>query len=268
MDMISLHHINKSYGSHQVLNNVDLTINRGEIYGLIGKNGVGKTTLLKVILGLTYYDTGELSIAGSYKKISIRHNRRKIGFFINKNFFEYLNARDNLSYYCKLKGVKDIHEIERLLKLVGLKDDETPLSEYSLGMKQRLGIACALIGHPDILILDEPIHGLDPETTVDIKKLLHKLNSQGITMLISSHILGELEHIASRFGIIDHGRIIKEITMEDLKVQKETIQISIEDYEKACHVLHDNDIRILESSLSYKSLKDYYLEVVGGHLDG
>lgn len=268
MDMISLHHVNKSYGSHHILNNVTLTINRGEIYGLIGKNGVGKTTLLRIILGLTRYDQGELSIAGSYKKISLRHNRKKIGFFINKNFYEYLNARDNLSYYCLLKGIHDPHEIDRLLKLVGLKDDDTKYSEYSLGMKQRLGIACALIGHPDILILDEPIHGLDPETTIDIKKLLHKLNSQGITMLISSHILNELEHIATRFGIIDHGTIIKEITLDDLKVQKETIQIPLKDYEKACLVLEDNDIRILESSLSYKSLKDYYLEVVGGHLDG
>lgn len=266
MDIISLHHIYKNDGSHSILKNVNMNIKRGEIYGLIGRNQAGKTSLLKVILGLTSYQAGQFSIAGSYQKKSIRQNRKKIGFFIEPDFFDYLTIKENLYYDCLIKGVDDKQEINRVLNIVGIHDDSRLYSELPVPIQHRLAFARALIGHPDILILDEPLHGLDAETSSLIRKLILQFHQQGMTIIISSHILNEIEHIATRYGIMEHGTIIKEISQEDLKTQKETIHISLKDYEKACHLLQDNDIPILESSLSYKSIEDYYLEIIGGHL--
>ena len=122
MDMISLSHINKSYGEHSVLRDVSLTVRQGEIYGLVGKNGAGKTTIFKIILGLTEFDKGQLSITKSRSKAELSASRRKIGFFIGKNFFDYLNARENLEYYRRLKGIRDKSEVDRVLRLVELED--------------------------------------------------------------------------------------------------------------------------------------------------
>ena len=265
MDMISLSHINKSYGEHSVLRDVSLTVRQREIYGLVGKNGAGKTTIFKIILGLTEFDKGQLSITKSRSKAELSASRRKIGFFIGKNFFDYLNARENLEYYRRLKGIRDKSEVDRVLWLVELEDAAGSFGSFSMGMKQRLGIANALLGNPEILILDEPVNGLDPQGIADIRNLIIRLNKEsGMTILVSSHILGELEHTATRFGIIDQGRVLREITHEDLKVRNDTIQIQVDDCEKASRLLRENHIQILRQTPAYKSLEDYYFELVGG----
>ena len=265
MNMISLKHIHKSYGEHQVLKDVNLSIRHGEIYGLIGKNGAGKTTLFKIILGLTEFEQGKLSIAGSKSKSTLTTGRKKIGFFIGKNFFDYLGAKDNLEYYRRMKGIKNKKEVDRVLQLVGLSDVTEKFGSFSMGMKQRLGIANAMLGNPEILILDEPVNGLDPQGIADIRSLLLHLNQKyGTTIIVSSHILSELEHTATRFGIIDHGRVLKEITHEDLKIRNDRIEIAVSDYEKAKRLLQENSIQILQETSAYKSLEDYYFELVGG----
>lgn len=267
MDMISLHHIYKQYGTHQVLEDVNLVIRQGEIYGLVGKNGAGKTTIFKIILGLTQYTNGRLSIAGSNSKSALSASRKKIGFFIGKNFFDYLTAKENLEYYRKMKGIQKKGEVDRVLKLTGLQDVTAKYASFSMGMKQRLGIANAMLGNPEILILDEPVNGLDPQGIADIRSIIIKLNAEyGTTVVISSHILGELEHTATRFGILEHGHLLQEITREDLKVRNDTIQIRVSDYEMAKHLLAANNITILQESSACKSLEDYYFELIGGNI--
>lgn len=267
MDMISLRHIYKQYGTHQVLEDVNLTIREGEIYGLIGKNGAGKTTIFKIILGLTEYEKGQLSIAGSNTKSGLSAGRKKIGFFIGKNFFDYLTARENLEYYRQMKGIPKTEEVERVLSLVGLQKVTAQFGSFSMGMKQRLGIANAMLGNPEILILDEPVNGLDPQGIADIRHLILKLNQEyGTTVIVSSHILNELEHTATRFGIIDHGQVLREITRQDLKVRNDKIQLRVSDYERAKQILTEHHISILQESSEYKSLEDYYFELVGGDI--
>ena len=268
MDMITLSNVQKSYGSHQVLNDVSLNVRKGEIYGLIGKNGAGKTTIFKIILGLTEYEQGRLRIAGSKSERDLLQARRKIGFFIGKNFLDYLSAGENLEYYRRMKGIKDKSETERVLKLVGLQNANGKFSDFSMGMKQRLGIANAMLGNPEIVILDEPVNGLDPQGIADIRNLIVSLNKElGTTFIVSSHILGELEHTANRFGIIDGGRVLKEITHDDLKVRSSKIEISVDDYERAKKLLTDNHIKISKETSEYKSLEDYYFELVGGAIN-
>ena len=268
MDMITLKDIQKSYGSHKVLKDINLNIHQGEIYGLIGKNGAGKTTIFKIILGLTEFEYGNISIAGSRNKSDLLQARKKIGFFIGKNFFDYLDARNNLDYYRVMKGIEDKKEIDRVLELVGLQDAKGLFGGFSMGMKQRLGIANAMLGNPEILILDEPVNGLDPQGIADIRNMIINLNKEyGTTIILSSHILGELEHTANRFGIIDDGRVLREITHEDLKTKNNTIEISVDDYEKAKRVLVENHINVLKESSEYKTLEDYYFEVVGGAIN-
>ena len=268
MNMITLNDIQKSYGTHQVLKDVNLNIHRGEIYGLIGKNGAGKTTIFKIILGLSEFEHGEISIAGSKSNNDLLQARKRIGFFIGKNFFDYLDARDNLDYYRMMKGIKDKKEIDRVLELVGLQNAKGQFGGFSMGMKQRLGIAGAMLGNPEIIILDEPVNGLDPQGIVDIRNMIIDLNREyGTTIVVSSHILGELEHTANRFGIIDGGRVLKEITHDDLKMKNNKIEISVDDYAKAKKVLTDNHISILKESSEYKTLEDYYFEIVGGAIN-
>ena len=192
--VISMHGITKSYGKHQVLHDVELDIERGDIFGLIGRNGAGKTTLFKVILGLSDYK-GTLTIGGSR---NLSAGRQKIGFLIGSNFFGYMTARQNLEYYRVMKGLKDKSEIDRVLKIVGLDTAKGPYSRFSMGMKQRLGIANAMLGSPEILILDEPTNGLDPQGIADVRALIQRLNEEfGMTVIVSSHILGELQNTAT-----------------------------------------------------------------------
>ncbi|AOR25174.1 ABC transporter ATP-binding protein [Clostridium taeniosporum] len=265
--MIKLKHINKYYGDFHVTKDLNLHVKKGEIYGLIGKNGAGKTTIFKIILGLSDFSDGELSIKNSKNYSELLANRKKIGFFIGKNFFDYLDAKENLQYYRKLKGIKDKKEVERVLKIVGLNTTKAKYKSFSMGMKQRLGIANALLGNPEILILDEPTNGLDPQGIVDIRNLVKKLNHEyGMTIIVSSHILGELEHTANRFGIVHEGKVLREITLDDLKSESDTIEISVNDIDRAREILKSNNIEILAEKSSAKTLEDYYFELVGGKI--
>ncbi|NMB18206.1 MAG: ATP-binding cassette domain-containing protein [Erysipelothrix sp.] len=225
--VLKIRNLNKYYGDFHALKNVDLTLYDGDIYGLIGKNGAGKTTLFKQILGLSHYDGGHIEILGSE---NIKKGRGQVGYYISPNFFPYMNAYDNLKYMLKLKNIKDDAEIDRVLKLVGLSGVKKPFKSFSMGMKQRLGIANALLGNPRIIILDEPINGLDPQGIADIRSLIKMLNKEyGITFIVSSHILNELDLIATRFGMIDNGIMLEEIDRDELISSRKVFVLKAED---------------------------------------
>ena len=207
--------LTKRYGRQKALDCVDLEVGRGEICGLIGKNGAGKTTLMKIFTGLTFANEGKAEMFGTDDPGA----RTRIGCIIDTPaFFGNLTAYDNLKYYCIIRGITDLSKIGKALERVGLSDTgKKKYRNFSLGMKQRLGIALAILDEPELLILDEPINGLDPIGIGDMRELFRKLNEDiGITIIISSHILSELENIATRFVFIDQGRIVKSLTKEEL----------------------------------------------------
>ena len=271
--VIRLDGVEKSYGKHQVLKGVTMQVNKGDIYGLVGKNGAGKTTIFKMILGLSEFKTGSVSIAGSSTKKELYANRAKIGFFVGSNFYNYLTGKANLEYYARAKGIPKKgmkEEINRVLDVVGLKDVKQPVKGYSLGMKQRLGIANAILGNPEILILDEPTNGLDPQGIADVRHMIRRFRDElGMTVIVSSHILGELENTADRFGIVHEGIIAKEITQEDLSIKRPEIELSVSmnDLEKVRALLSQNGINILKEGKEKATLEDYYFELIGGAAD-
>ena len=266
--VIRLDHIVKNYGNHEVLKGASLAVNRGDIYGLIGKNGSGKTTLFKIILGLSEFNGGTVSIDGSSTRGELLKARQKIGFFVGANFYPYLSAKENLHYYATVKNIpaRNIRkEIERVLELVGLAGVKTPFKGYSLGMKQRLGIANAILGSPEILILDEPTNGLDPQGIADVRHMIRRFNEEfGMTVIVSSHILGELEHTADRFGIINDGIVVKEISQDDLKEKDKAVEIAVDDLEKAKQLLAAGGVKVLREVEERSTLEDFYFHLIGG----
>ena len=267
--LVSLRQIQKKYGMNEVLKGVDMDVYRGDVYGLIGMNGAGKTTLFKIILGLSESNGGTISIFGGQSEKQNRAGRRNIGFFVGANFFEYLSGRDNLDYFRRVKGIKDKKEVDRVLKIVHLDGPaaEKKAGSYSLGMKQRLGIANSLLGNPEMLIMDEPTNGLDPQGIADVRNLITKLNEEeGKTILVSSHILGELEHTAHRFGIVHEGVIMQELGSEELQTKSglSLLQIADEDVSKAKKVLEENGINVSDVKKDASSLEDFYFNMVGG----
>ena len=262
--IISLRGIRKSYGKHNVLQDITLDIYKGDIFGLIGRNGAGKTTLFKVILGLSDYEGGTLEIAGDSTDLSA--GRRKIGFLVGSNFMPYMTGRQNLEYYRTLKGIKDKKEVDRVLEIVGLKGVKSRYSKYSMGMKQRLGIANALMGMPEILILDEPTNGLDPQGIADVRELIIRLNEEfGLTIIVSSHILAELQNTAHRFGIIHGGTMANVISQEDLLSEQKSVKIKVDDLDKARDALKQAGVQILSETNETRSLEDFYFSLVGGN---
>ncbi|MCR5544308.1 MAG: ATP-binding cassette domain-containing protein [Eubacterium sp.] len=270
--VISIEGLEKNYGTKMVLKDVNMHINKGDLYGVIGKNGAGKTTLFKTILGLSTFEKGKISILGGKDENENRINRQHIGFFVGANFYDYLSGRENLHYFRRLKGIEDKAEVDRVLKLVGLDNDaaNVPAKKYSLGMKQRLGIANAMLGNPDIMIFDEPTNGLDPQGIHDIRTMLKRLNEEeGKTIIVSSHILSELENTADRFGIIHEGVVMKELSQDDFKTQKDitSINISDSDVDKATKLLSENGIKVIGTEKAKVSLEDYYFNLIGGDQD-
>ena len=266
--VIKLDNVKKSYGNHEVLKGVNMQVNRGDIYGLIGRNGAGKTTIFKMILGLSEVNDGTVSIDNSTTSKQLYANRSKIGFLVGTRFYGYLNARNNLRYTATLKGIpkkEQKKEIERVLEIVGLKDVKKPVKKYSLGMGQRLGIANAILGNPEILILDEPTNGLDPQGIADIRHLIQRLRDEfGMTVIVSSHILSELENTADRFGIVNEGIVVKEITQDDLQDNQPVVEIAVEDAERAKEILEENGIKVLREVVEKSSLEDFYFRMIGG----
>lgn len=213
--------LSKRYKNFTALDNVSMTVYRGDVYGLIGRNGAGKTTAMKIITGLADKSGGEFEIFGKSGKAAEKEKRR-IGCLIeNPAFFGGLTAYQNLKYYALQKGITDMSQIDSALELVNLTDvKKKKYKKFSLGMKQRLGIAFALLDDPDLIILDEPINGLDPIGISELRETFHRLNTEcGITFIISSHILSELYLTANRFLILDHGRVLKQLTKDELDLE-------------------------------------------------
>ena len=215
--------VSKKYHSNWVLKKVNMNIQRGDIYGFVGENGSGKTTIIRLITGLISANEGEIELFGvSSKSPEIASARRKIGAIVESpSIYRNMSARENLEMQSTIIGIKDEEKIKQVLSDVGLSyiyDDKKSAGNFSLGMRQRLGIAMALLGDPEFIILDEPMNGLDPAGIVEIRELILKLNRErNITFLISSHILTELALVATKYGIISRGTLIREITAEELE---------------------------------------------------
>lgn len=248
--ILRTNNLTKKYKDFTALNNANITINKGDIYGLIGRNGAGKTTLMKVITTLTNKTNGEFYLFDKDDS-DLTETKRRIGCLIeNPAFFENLTAYQNLKYYAIQKGIVDYSQIDKVLDLVKLSDSKNKkFKTFSLGMKQRLGIAFAMLDNPDFVILDEPINGLDPIGISELRETLKKLNEESnITMLISSHILSELYLLANRFCFIEKGKIIKELSKEELDVEcSRAIVIKTSNVKETC--------LILEKELNTKNYK-------------
>ena len=298
-NILQVKSLTKMFGQNYAVDNVDMNIYRGDIYGFIGRNGAGKTTLIRILLGLCEKNSGEVELFGS---TNLLEGRDKIGCIIeNPAVFPKMTARENIIAQSKAVGVNlSETEIAEILKTVDLDTSmKKKTKDFSLGMKQRLSIALALVGNPEFLVLDEPINGLDPEGIRDIRNLILKLNrEQNITVLISSHILGELHKLATRYGVIDKGRLIKEFTAKELdektedgfeiKVKEADVQNTEEffkennvdftfDGEKLKFIIskEENSDEILKQITSkgviptaygFKNvdLEDYFMELIGG----
>lgn len=298
--VIRASNITKIYRDHKVLDDLSINIKKGDIYGFVGKNGAGKTTMIRVITGLVIPNNGQVELFGHSEENEIIKQRSRIGVLIESPAL-YLNmtARENLELIRIQRGIPGTKCIDETLSLVGLKDiQKKKTKNFSLGMKQRLGIAMALLSDPELLLLDEPINGLDPIGIKEIRELLLKLNKErGTTILISSHILSELTHISNRYGFINDGKLIEEITASEFSNKCRTYirlkisdssdvslilenELGIKDYE----VFSDNIIRIYDEFDGEKitlalakhnigvkeimqmgeSLEDYFTKLVGG----
>ncbi len=227
--MIKAEHIKKKYGKNTILQDASIHVKQGEIYGLIGKNGSGKTTLLRIITGLIQDFEGKVSVA------KIDNQESKISAVINTpSLFLNMTALENMKEQAILLGLQSGKKIEQTLKIVGLEKNENKLvGKFSLGMTQRLKLAMTLLESPDILILDEPVNGLDPDGIADLRKLLLHLNrTNGTTIIVSSHILSELEQIATCFGILHNGEIVKELYIQEALQNGKSIEALYMQYTK------------------------------------
>ena len=297
--LLETDNITKRYGPVTAVDHVSIRLKQGEIYGLIGRNGAGKTTLLKMLAGLASPTEGSFKIFGESEKKS-QMMRDRIGVLIESpGLYPTMTAFENMKIKALMLGMNDDAFLRELLSDVGLEDDrKKKVKQFSLGMKQRLGIALSLVGHPDLLLLDEPINGLDPQGIVEIRELIARLSKErNITILISSHILEELSKISTRYGIIHNGRLIEEISHNELLrrcskrielhpgdltkavtvienmgikdykvVDKDIIQIfeRLEDSGEIVLELAKNDIKTLSIAVKNEALEDYYLALTGG----
>lgn len=248
--VLELKNVSKQFGKFQALEDVSMTIHRGDIYGLIGRNGAGKTTILKIIVQLIEESQGTVQLFGASGEKEYLKSLSRTGSVIEVPVaYEQLTAQENLEYYCKLRGLTDKNAISRVLEMVDLQNTgKKKFKQFSLGMKQKMGLALALLSNPDFLILDEPTNGLDPVAIVEFRDLLMRLNREhDITILISSHILEELYHISTRFGFIDQGRLIQEITKEEFEeVSQEFIRVRVDQVQEAVRILNAMDINQLK----------------------
>lgn len=213
--------LGKSYKNFKALNGLTMNVPQGSIYGFVGKNGAGKTTLIRLVCGLQEPTSGEYTLYGRKNTDrEIVKSRRRIGAVVETpSIYLDMSAEDNLKQQYRILGLPTFEGLADILKLVGLNDTgKKKAKNFSLGMRQRLGIAVALVGSPDFMVLDEPVNGLDPQGIIEVRELILKLNrEQNITVLISSHILDELSKLATHYGFIDHGHIVKEMSAEELE---------------------------------------------------
>lgn len=300
-NVLSTNTLTKKYKKNIAVNQVNMHIDRGDIYGFVGENGSGKTTVIRLITGLIFPNSGSFELFGvNHRTKEIGKARSRVGAIVESpSIYMNMSTYDNLKTQCAILGVDDDEKIRSVLTDVGLEDlygEKKHASNFSLGMRQRLGIAMALLGDPEFLILDEPMNGLDPAGIVSIRELILKLNRErGITFLISSHILTELSLVATKYGIISKGKLIQEITAEQLhnecakstviiaddpqklaEVVKNCAENKLEYTPNGIKILGDVDLTALLSSVissgikissvncSETSFEDYYLSVIGG----
>jgi ABC-2 type transport system ATP-binding protein len=213
--------LTKRYRRSKALDGLTMGVPKGAIYGLVGKNGAGKTTLIRLICGLQEPTSGSYSLYGvSNDRKELLQTRRRMGAVVETpSIYLNMSARENLEQQALILGLPSLRGLEELLELVGLENaGPKKAGHFSLGMRQRLGLAVALVGDPDFLVLDEPTNGLDPQGIVDMRELILKLNRERqVSFLVSSHILGELSRTATHYGIIDQGRMVKELSAEELE---------------------------------------------------
>lgn len=291
--------LTKQYRNFKALDRLSMNVPKGSIYGFVGKNGAGKTTLIRLICGLQEPESGEFTLYGAKNNdASIYKARRRMGAVVETpSVYLNMTAEENLRQQYKILGMPSYDGIPELLRLVGLEQtNKKKVKNFSLGMKQRLGIAVALCGDPDFLVLDEPVNGLDPEGIIEMRELILKLNRERqITFLISSHILDELARIATCYGFIDHGQIVKEISAQELdSACRKCMRLTITDSkalarvldrlnieysmvsENECDVFGDINITTMVLALAKEncevvtlhehdeSLESYYISLVGG----
>ena len=302
--ILETENLTKVYGQKEAAKDINLQIREGQIYGLIGRNGAGKTTIMRMLSGLSTPTRGSYSLFGKTGS-EMRKMLRNVGVLIeNPGLYPRLSGYENLKIKCIAMGIRPKGYAEELLKTVGLEntDKKKPAGSYSLGMRQRLGIALALVGDPGIIILDEPINGLDPQGIVEVRETLARLRDEkGITIMISSHILDELSKVADAYGIIHEGIMLDEFSSEELhKRSGRYVKISTDNIPETLQVLNRMGIRraaadsegnirvdealdhtadmaraIVGAGISLKeiylntiSLEDYYLGVTGGNHNG
>lgn len=291
--------LTKQYGRHCAVDQVNLHIKKGAVYGFIGRNGAGKTTFLKMISGLSSPTSGEIEMFG-YKEKELSRVRSRIGCLIEEpGLYGNMSAFENLSMKCRLFGIKKRDYVEQILDTIGLKEaGKKKIKHFSLGMKQRLGIGLALVGEPDLLVLDEPINGLDPQGIVEVRDMILKLSEEKqMTIIISSHILEELSKIATDYGIIHRGVLLQELSREELmKKCCERIEITMDQPRQAVPILDSmgfanyqivdsehvfiyerleesallnrelnrSDIYVKEIKITNEELETYFLNMTGG----
>lgn len=293
--------LSKKYKGKLIVDNVNMNIRRGDIYGFIGENGAGKTSVIRLITGLVKITSGNIILFNSDREENIKTQRKRIGSLIESPaLYPEMTAYQNLEAIRLQRGISGKQEIDRVLDLVNLKNTKNKkVKNFSLGMKQKLAIAIALLGDPEFLILDEPINGLDPVSIVEIRELLKKINKdKGTTILISSHILKELNQLATTYGVISNGKLIDEFSSQDLEQRcKLSLDIKVDDINRAViiieeqlntnnfKVIKDNTIKLFDyinkpgkvSSVLVKNnieiqqimtngedLEDYYVNLIGG----
>lgn len=293
--------LTKKFNKQIAVDSINLHVPKGKIYGLLGRNGAGKTTTLRMIMGLVKQTSGEVQIFGKELKHNEKEIYPRIGSIIETpGFYQNLTGRENLEILARLRGVHRSDAIEYALSRVGLhKETKKIVSQYSLGMKQRLGIAAAILHEPELLILDEPINGLDPIGIQEMRNFLLDLCEEShVTIVISSHILSEIEQLADNIGIIHDGKLLEEITIEELrKRNRKYIEFQVSDEKKAVLIMEkdfgiddyevhekgniriyshlsqrgkinkalvENHIEVLKIIMSEDNLEDYFVKLIGG----
>lgn len=260
MNIIETENLTKQYGTTTVVDNINLHVPKGKIYGLLGRNGAGKTTAMKMMLQLVYPTGGAIRLFGTDYKEHTHSLYGKIGSIIETpGFYSNLTGYENLKIIAKLRGQLSKDSVQEALRVVGLeKETRKVFADYSLGMKQRLGIAAAIIHEPELLILDEPINGLDPIGISEIRSFLSELShSKGTTILISSHVLNEIEQIADIIGVMHEGHLIEEVNMAELhKRNRRYIEFDLSNVEIAAKIL-ENHYQIKDYSIQGNTIKIY-----------
>ncbi len=264
MNVFETSHLTKKYSKHVVLDDVNLCVREGEIYGLVGRNGAGKSTLIRTLLGVTSPTSGEIKINGAVSADALCYERKKIGALIDTPaYLPHLSGYDNMKAYALSLGEFNDKTIRELLQKVGLNpNDSLKVNNYSLGMKGRLSIAMALIGNPSVLVLDEPVNGLDPTGIFEVREILQRLNREDkVTILISSHLLSELSRLATSYGIMDNGKLVKEMRGSDLdEMCRPYIKLVVGNLKIALRTIIDHYQAHEFEILPYNTLAIYNLE--------